>query len=141
MGVETGRSVSAVVNGEAPLFDHRDQGCVPVVPVVGGLQRRIVETLILWTTSPVLRSPQTAISYEPSRRAAVNQKWSPETTGEDQPSSWIAVFSAAILRLTKLGRQLGVNGLPSTIGASELGLRCSMLPGIIGMTSHLWALL
>ena len=92
VGVETGCSVSAEVNLAAPLFDHRDRGCVAVVPVIGGLQRLIVETLILWTTSPVLRSPQTANSSDPPLRAAVNQMWSPETTGDDQPSSWIADF-------------------------------------------------
>ena len=50
-------------------------------------------------------------------------------------------FSVAILSRAKLGRQPGVNGLLVTTGASELALRWSMLPGIIGMTSHLWALL
>ena len=41
---------------------------------------------------PSLRRTATANIWWPSVVAVVSQTWSPQTTGEDQPWSWMAVF-------------------------------------------------
>lgn len=87
------------MNVEAPLLDHGvgvAWGLCPSWSVCGaGLQK----ALILWTTLPVLRSTQRTKRCDPSLRAVVKQIWSPETTGEDLPPSWIAVFQRTFFAL------------------------------------------
>ena len=45
-----------------------------------------------WITLPVSRSRPTAYILSPVSVAVVTQTWLPQTTGLDQPLSWMAVF-------------------------------------------------
>src|SRR5438552_4095472 len=78
------------------------------------------KTLRSWTILPVSRSTQTADSSLPSSGAVVSQICLPQTTGDDQPLPWMAVFQRTF---SDSDQRIGAAdaACPSAVGPRKAG--------------------
>src|SRR4051812_29998829 len=81
----------------------------------------VSKTLKSCSTLPVSRSTQTAQREVPSAGAVVSQTWLPQTTGDDQPLSWMAVFQVMLVFSSQwAGRPVAVE-MPAPWGPRNWG--------------------
>ena len=60
------------------------------------------------------------VHLSPASVAVVTHTWLPQTTGLDQPLSWMAVFQLDVLGLGPGGREVGGVGVAVAVRAAEL---------------------
>jgi hypothetical protein len=74
--------------------------------------------------APVPRRTHTANSCLPSSVAVVTQTWSPHTTGEDQPKSWMGRFQTTFSVSLQASGSRAASACPFARGLRNCG-RCS----------------